>query len=227
MIPDRKRAFGDVADSRSASVGRWLVLAGVLSSIGFVSAWTLAGVLRPGYSQIQQPISDLGVGPFGWLIDSLGGLDGLLKIGYAIGFALVTKRWVGSGWRLTSAGLLILASLTTLVVASFTDAPATVRIHSLATMVGITSRLLAMITVGAGFLATAGLRSWGVYSVLMAILTLALGAAEFAVFSPASPLSSAHVGGLAERIFVIAVESWYVALGLRLFTLAPVQETDE
>lgn len=223
MIATRRRGWRDASESGMSNRERWFVLAGVLGSIGFVAAWLLAGFLRPGYSVVQQPISDLGVGPFGWLIDVLGGVAGLLKVGFALGFALVIKRVVGNGWRFTASGLLVLSGLSMLVVSTFTDAPATVRIHSMATVVGISSRLLAMVTVGVGLLATKNLRGWGVYSLLTAFLTLALGVVEFSVFNPASPLASAHIGGLAERIFVIEVESWYIALGLLLFSLSPAR----
>jgi len=45
----------------------WLVVAGVLGPFLFVLLFTAAGLLRPGYSAVRQPVSDLGVGPNAWL----------------------------------------------------------------------------------------------------------------------------------------------------------------
>jgi hypothetical membrane protein len=80
-----------LAERPSRQVGRWLLIAGALGSIAFVLTWTVAGLLRPDYSAIHQPISDLGVGPYGRLMDTAAFIEGLLKVGFAVGFALVTR----------------------------------------------------------------------------------------------------------------------------------------
>jgi hypothetical protein len=54
----------------------------------FVGVFTLAGFLRPGSSPIHQAISDLGVGPNGWLLDVSTVITGLLLMGFAVGFTL-------------------------------------------------------------------------------------------------------------------------------------------
>jgi hypothetical protein len=46
---------------------RWLALAGVVGPILFIALFTLAGLLRPGYSAIRDAISDLGIGPNAWI----------------------------------------------------------------------------------------------------------------------------------------------------------------
>jgi len=43
-------------------VAKWSGFAVVLAPILFVLSFTIAGLLRPGYSPIHQAISDLGVG---------------------------------------------------------------------------------------------------------------------------------------------------------------------
>jgi hypothetical membrane protein len=40
---------------------RWLALGGVAGPLLFVLAFTVAGMLRPGYSPVDQAISDLGI----------------------------------------------------------------------------------------------------------------------------------------------------------------------
>src|SRR6266699_1788934 len=54
----------------------------------FVLAYTVAGILRPGYSPIHQPISDLGVGSNGSLMDTIAVVHALLLMAFAVGFAL-------------------------------------------------------------------------------------------------------------------------------------------
>jgi hypothetical protein len=104
--------------------------------------------------------------------------------------------------------------------ATFTDAPATVHIHAAATGIGAVSRLLAMVSVGIVVLVRRDMRPWAVYSFAAAAATLLLFGAEYAAFAPSSPLATARIGGLMERIFVIELESWYVLLAIGLFRFA-------
>jgi hypothetical membrane protein len=115
---------------------RWLVLiGGVINPIVFVLAYTVAGILRPGYSPIHQAMSDLGVGPNGSLMDTIAVLHALLLIAFAVGFALLMRQVLSVGWRCFGTALLVLRGLAQVTTGIFTDAPATVAIHSLATIV--------------------------------------------------------------------------------------------
>ncbi len=79
---------------------RWLALiGGVINPIAFVLAYTVADLLRPGYSPIHQAISDLGVGPNGSLLDAIAVLHGLLLTAFAVGFALLMRQVLTVGWR--------------------------------------------------------------------------------------------------------------------------------
>jgi hypothetical membrane protein len=130
---------------------RWLALiGGVVNPIAFVLVYTVAGILRPGYSPIHQQISDLGVGPNGSLLDTIGVLHGLLLIAFAVGFALSMRRVLNVGWRWSSAALLVLPGLMLVTAGIFTDAPSTVAIHSLASIVGLVSTMSAFIVIGLG-----------------------------------------------------------------------------
>src|SRR6266536_1377314 len=105
-------------------VARWLVLiGGVINPIVFVLAYTVAGILRPGYSAIHQAISDLGVGPNGSLLDTIAVVHALLLIAFAVGFALSMRQVLTAGWRWFGAALLVLRGLAQVTTAIFTDAP--------------------------------------------------------------------------------------------------------
>jgi hypothetical protein len=207
-------------DNQRIAIGKWLLVAGAIGSAAYVCAWIVAGAMRPGYSPVHQAISDLAVGPGGLPYRVGGVVAALLKIGFAAGFALLSYAWPKRSWRYLATTFLVIAGLGMITTATFTDAAATVRIHSTATAIGALSRLLAMVAVGIVLLTRSEMRGWATYSFVAAGLTLLLFAAEFAAFAPSSPLASAHMGGLMERIFVIELESWYVLLAIGLFRFA-------
>ncbi len=197
---------------------RWLVfLGGVAGPIFFVVAFTIDGLLRPGYSQIHQAISDLGVGPGGTLMDAIAVVCGLLLIGFAVSFVRIMHPVKGRAWLWIGSALLILRGLVLITVAIFTEAPATVRIHSTAGTIGVISIIAAFFAIGIGLRRNRAWRKWGNYSLVACLVTLVLVAIEYWVFTPGTPLAPARLGGLLERLLYIETLGWYVAFGWRLF----------
>jgi len=81
------------------TTARWLVLGGIVGPLWFTVAYHIAGIIREGYSSIQQPISDLGIGSNAWLLNlpliALGGFFAFFALGFyrlAPDFAN-KKRW--------------------------------------------------------------------------------------------------------------------------------------
>jgi hypothetical membrane protein len=213
---------------RGIQAARWLVLiGGVLNPIVFVLAYTVAGLLRPGYSPIHQAISDLGVGPNGWLMDSIAVLHALLLMAFAVGFALLMRQVLTVGWLWFGTALLVLRGLAQVTTAIFTDAPATVRIHSLATLVALVSMISAFLVIGLGLRRNSRWRGWGTYSLVAALVTLVLVAVMFWVFTPGTPLAPAQVGGLMERVLSVEMLAWYVVFGWRLFVFNSSPQLDQ
>ena len=70
---------------------RWVGFANVLNLVLFQILFIVAAMLRPGYSPISQPASDLGVGPFGELTDAGVVVLALLKIALAVAFFFVMR----------------------------------------------------------------------------------------------------------------------------------------
>ena len=70
-------------------------------------------------------------------------------------------------------------------------------------------------------------RGWGTYSLVAALVTLVLVAIEFWVFTPGTPLASAQVGGLLERVLSVEMLAWYVVFGWRLFVLDGSPQQDQ
>jgi hypothetical membrane protein len=204
---------------------RWLALAGVVGPILFVGVFTLAGFLRPGYSPIHQAISDLGVGPNGWLLDGSLVITGLLLIVFTVGFARCMRPVLKSGWRWSSAALLTLHGLGLAVAGLFTEAPSTLAIHW---MVGATlaffGPVVAFLITGLALRRDPRWRRWGIGFLVASLATLVLIVVMFWVFTPGTPLASLRLGGLMERVLMIEIEAWYVAFGWRLFILTGSQK---
>jgi hypothetical membrane protein len=206
--------------TRSDQLGRWAVLlGGLVNPVAFVAAYTVAGALRPGYSPIHQAISDLGVGPHGQVMDVIAAVHGLLLIGFAVGFAMLMTPLLSPGWRRLATALLLLRGLAGVTTASFTEAPATVAIHSLATIVALLSMLSAFLAIGLALRRDAHLRRWGTDSLAFAVATVLLVAIMFWLFNPSSPAAQTRLGGLAERMVSIETLAWYVVFGWRLFRI--------
>ena len=211
-------------------VARWVVLGGVVGPPLFVAVYTLAGFLRPGYSPIHQTVSDLGVGSNGWLVDVSCVFIGLLLTGFAVGFTLNLRPVLHQGWRWLIAVLLALHGLGLAIAGIFTEAPATVAIHWLVgANLGLFGPVVTFLVTGLVLRRDIRWRGWGTSLLIASLLTLVLLAIMAWVFTPGTLLASMRLGGLMERVVLIEIEVWYVALGWRLFVLAgsqPVQKRE-
>jgi len=213
---DNTRTRTTEPPAASDAVARWLLLGCVAISVIQPIAWIILGLLRPGYSPIHQAISDLGTGPNGQIANTLGFLEGLLRIGFAAGLVIVLRRLPSAGLRVAGTTLIGISGAARLVVSVFTDAPSTVAIHSAATLVVVVTFVVGLVLIGMSLLKADPYRRWGIYTLLTATLTVMLFGGLFMAFKPGSPLAPAHIGGLLERITQVEMEAWFVALGLRL-----------
>src|SRR6266487_3306468 len=195
--------------TRSGKAGRWLaLLGGVVNPVAFVAAYTVAGALRPGYSPVHQSISDLGAGRYGPLMDAIAAAHVLLLIVFAAGFAMVMRPVLGPARRGLATALLALRGLAGLTTALFTEAAATVALHSM---------VLAFLVAGLGLRRDARWRRYGIYSLAATAATVLLVAVMFWLFNPRAPAAPTHLGGLAERLVSVEALAWYVVFGWRLF----------
>jgi hypothetical membrane protein len=209
------------SSERGKLTARWWPLAGVVGPLLFVVVYTLAGFLRPGYSPVHQAISDLGVGSNGWLVDVSCVITGLLLIGFAVGFALSLRPVLHQGWRWLIAVLFALHGLGLAVAGIFTEAPSTVMIHWLVGAdLAFFGPVVAFLVTGLALRRETRWRGWGIALLIASFLTLVVIAITFWIFTPGTPLASLRLGGLMERVLLIEIEVWYVALGWRLFAQA-------
>jgi hypothetical membrane protein len=201
---------------RGKLTARWVALAGIVGPLFFVGVFTVVGILRPGYSPLHQTISDLGIGTNGWLLNSSAIIDGLLLMGFAVFVPLSLRP--GQQWLITVLFALHGFGLT--LAGIFTEAPSTLPFHILAALVAFLSPVVAFLVLGLALLRSIQWRGWGIALLIASLTTLVLLFVMGWVFTPGTPLAPMQLGGLMERVLLIEIEVWYVALGWRLFALA-------
>jgi hypothetical membrane protein len=198
----------------SGQLDRWLALGGVIGPVLFVLTFTIAGLLRPGYSPVTQAISDLGVGDNAWILNASLVILGLLMGGFAISFYRTVRPEASAAFRLVCALLIAIVGVGYAVAGIF---PETIPIHWLvgAPFVFL-GAVLAFLLTGLLLRGDRAWRGWAVYSLIASLATAVLIAITFYTFSPSTP-PTMRLGGLMERVVFIEILAWYVAFGWRLF----------
>jgi hypothetical membrane protein len=199
---------------------RWLALGAIVGPAIFTLTWLVLGVVSPGftqwgvtiapYSPISAPISGLGLGPTGPFMNAafVGNgvlvLVGLVGIGSALG-------GLSSAIRRTC-----LIALSILPLASIGNGIFTLETggaHFLVSLVGLASPVPVFLVVGLLLRRAPEWRRLGTWLVVASPMTLVLVIVFFATFTPTAEGAKSGVAGLTERILIVEVLAWYVALG--------------
>jgi hypothetical membrane protein len=195
--------------------------AGIVIPIFFTAMVAIESVLRPGYSQISDEISFLGVGPYSYLQNANFIISGLLAIVFALGFSVSLSsgsRRLASRVRLALvifAMAIILAGVTLLLSENIVPAIPAYYAHTVASFVAF----LAIITgqfltwqaakIGGRIL----WKRYGLFSLLSGILST--------IFLLVFLLTSiGPYEGLTERLFVSIVLVWIEVTGIKLHSTA-------
>ena len=203
--------------------GRMLALGAVAGPLLMTLAWFVLGFVSPGYSlwgtriapysAISQPLSGLGLGPTGRFMNAAFVVSGLLIIAGVIG---VFKQIPGLSTRArwTCAFLLALPGVGSLLDGFFTLE--SFFFH----FVGFVLALTTVVTfpiVGLLLRRVPTWRRFGTWLIVAGPLTLALAVLYFLTFTPTVEGVRTGVAGLTERILVIELQAWYVAMGWMVF----------
>jgi hypothetical membrane protein len=211
----------DVTTHRGPSVAL-LAKAGVIAPILFMVVVTITSLTRPGYSQIRDPISDLGNGPRAWIQNVNFAVFGLLLLCFAVGFHRSLRSVIGRKTLITCTALLVLSAVGFLAAAYFrvpdADAPAAVRVrqgmlHGMSFMLIFLPLIAALFLAGSQMLRGRAWRGVGWYSLVtgaVAILLIVL------TIRFADPDSSVPIGGILTRLLVIQTFAWHAVVGWRL-----------
>jgi hypothetical protein len=200
-----------------------LALGAVAGPLVLTTAWFVLGFVSPGYtlwgariapySAISQPFSGLGLGPTAPLMNAAFVISGLLLIAGVFGALrqldgmAVRDRWIATG-------LLALPGVGSVIDGLFTLERFMLHFAGFA---------LALSTVAAfpivGFLLrrVPGWRTFGGWLCAAGPITLGLAVLYFATFTPTVAGVQTGIAGLTERILVVEIQGWYVALGWLAF----------
>lgn len=203
---------------------RWLVLGAIAGPVLFTLAWVILGALSPGYtawgtriapySLISQPISGLGLGPTAPFMNAAFVLSGLLLLVGVVGI-FQSIREMGAFARWSCTILLALSPLGMIVDGSFTLE--SILPHTAGFLLGSATPVLSFAVSGLFLRRVKHWRGFGTWLLLGSPLTLALTVLYFLTFTPTLAGIQTGVAGLTERILVVEVFAWFVALGALAF----------
>jgi Protein of unknown function (DUF998) len=193
----------------------------------FVAAFLVEGATRPGYSPWRHAVSQLSLGPFGW-VNTIGILlTAAALLAFAAGLRSALPTGVGSTWGprlITAAGVGFLLAAAFPIDPGLGYPPGTPAQHSLP---GLVHGLA--ITVAFGCLSTTcfvmarrfasdpAWPGWPRYSTVTGLLVAAgyLATSVLTGLDQAGVLSNAP-GGLIQRATIVAGFGWIVLLAVRL-----------
>jgi hypothetical protein len=194
-----------------------LELGAVLGPVLLTAAWLVLGFVSPGYSlwgvrvapysALSQPISGLGLGPTGPFMNAAFVASGVLLV---IGTYAVFERLPEMRFRYLCATLLALPGFGSVIDGLFTFQ--TFFMHFAGFALALTTIATFPIT-GIFLRRTPGRRRLGIALLAAGPLTLALTVLYFATFTPTVQGIQTGVAGLTERVLVLEIQAWYVALG--------------
>jgi hypothetical protein len=205
-------------------VKRLLLACGIVAPVVFVLIFSVDGVTRPNYNAVHQWVSQLSLGPRGWLGTLNLGVTGLLMLGFGLGLRRVLTTGRGSTWGPRFASIV---GCGLLVAALFQQDPglgyppgvpaSTGSRHDILHKIGA-FLLFGSLTGGAFTLRHRFGRPWPAYSVatgigviLTFIATSVLVALDYAGVYPGAP------SGLLERTSLVIGFVWVFVLAVRLF----------
>jgi hypothetical membrane protein len=198
---------------------RWLALGGVAGPLLFVLAFTVAGLLRPGYSPVDQAISDLGIHEGAWIVNGSLVILGLSLVGFVISFARSIRPRSPMALRVAGAALLAAVGLGYGVAGIV---PETNPLHwQLGAPLVYGGAILGFLLAGLLLRRSPAWRGWAAVTLLASLATLVLVGLTFYTFSfyefTGGPAPVGQYGGLMERVLFIEILAWYAAVGWRLF----------
>jgi hypothetical membrane protein len=206
---------------------RWLALGAVLGPLLFTLAWIVFGVLQPatptafgvmgGLSgAISNPISGLGVGPSAAPFNTAFVACGLLQLIGTVGAIQAIRPGGRIALRTLCVVLLAISPLCLALAGIFTLASALL-VHVVVGTLLFASPVLGFLVTGAFLRGTPGWKQLGTALLVASPLTLLLFILYLASFDQATASAGLGIAGLTERVLMVQVQAWYVALGWLAF----------
>jgi hypothetical membrane protein len=217
------KVFASIAkpSARSARPATcWLALSAVVGPVVFTLAWLVLGFLSPGYSiygtritpyvPVSAPISGLGLGPTAPFMNAAFVLTGLLIMAGVTGVVRGIPE-LGGVARWGCAVLLALSGLGAVVDGIFTLESGF--LHFIGFLLGLGTPVVSFLVTGLALRRLPRWRRFGSWLLLGSPLTLTLIVLFLLTFSPTWEGARTGVAGLTERLLIVDVQGWFVALG--------------
>lgn len=201
---------------QTQNLKKYLAICGIVGPILFTLLVIEESLLRPGYSQTFNFISDLGVGPNAVIQNINFVVFGLLTIGLAIGL------WMGSpvkkGLALKAGiGLVIIFALGVGLAGVFPEDYGTGLMHGLVSASAFVAIIAALLLIWQG-LKSADITTWGryrTYTLISGLLALVL-----VISLKVAMVSAMDYQGLIQRAFLAVPWLWVEVTGLKLYSMA-------
>lgn len=214
MNTGRQKQFKMLPETAPKAI-RWLMLGAVIGPILFTLAWIVLGSPRPDYSFVSQPISALGIGPKGPLMNVAMMLNGLLTTVGVIAVFQGLKHELGAVARWACTLLLAVSPLGILLAGIFTlDSP---DLHKVGAQLGFGTPIISFLIVGLVLRRVPSWRTFGTWMLLGAVLTLTLLIGFTASVPESQMLTGGGRYGLWQRALITEVLAGFAALGWSAF----------
>ncbi|SDK45727.1 DUF998 domain-containing protein [Nonomuraea jiangxiensis] len=206
------------------AAARWAALGAIAGPLVFELCWLVLGTVSPGYtlfghrfadySPISQPVSGLGLGATAPYMNTAFVATGLILI---VGVAGV-YRTVPAPWSRTCTVLLGLTGVGQIICGIY-DLEQMMP-HSLGFLLAIGTPVIGFLVAGLSFRRLPGWRRFGTWLLAGSPLTLVLLVAFFLTFQQTAEGAEHGVAGLVQRLGIIEVHAWFVAMGWLAFRRA-------
>ncbi len=197
----------------STRTGAALIAIGVVQ---FSVAMAVVQAGYPGYSDLQNYISDLGntaTSPWHWVFNISIILLGILAF---VGILLAWNGFPRGGTRWVGLGLLLVASLAAIGVGVFPE-NVNPTVHGLSSLLVFAPGGIALVALGAGFGPDSRWHSMRWVSIVLGLVTLA----ALAYYVPTQGNNTTWDPGLIERFIVFPILLWGFLAALQLFRSVP------
>lgn len=203
---------------------RWLAFGAVAGPTLFSLAWFILGFVSPGftifntlvapYSPVSHPISGLGLGITAPYMNTAFILSGILIVVGVFGVFQSIREMSPAG-RWSSIVLLSLTGIGMILAGLFNLEK--ILLHTVGFLLGTGAPVLGFLVTGIIFRRIPRLKRFGNMLIPASPLTLVLLVLSLASFDQAAMQAGTGTAGLLQRILILEVHAWFVAVGWIVF----------
>ena len=206
------QAFQESSRAKGTALQRTGAIAGILAPSVFTALIVLESILRPGYSQISNYISDLGVGPYSIIQNTNFIVFGLLITIFGLGFGRILAMQTGRKvqavvWLLVIGGLGCVLAGVFLIFLNYFG-------HLVATFISFIAIIAVQFFVWRSLKDSSEWRQYRIYSLMSSLVSLALLFLFIYSITAFPYLSNTTIHGLTERLLVAVPLIWIEVSGL-------------